>query len=385
MFEALEREVEGLEVPVDGPLLVELLALRDRLDARVTAAVGEYDASGLWEVEGFTSMASWLRTRAKATPGDARRTTTTAALVRRCPALRVAWEDGELSSGQVAVVSANVSERAADLFEEHAPEVVPLVVGLDLRDTTTVMRSWAQAADDALGGPDPEDDPVGKAHLSCLLEGRARMDVTFDRDAHALVLAALRTAESRDAEGEERTPAQRRHDALLDVCRHFLDHQTSRIGGRHRPHLNAVIDVAELVDGKAGRTLEGIPLSAAELQRIACDCNVHRVIRDGRSSILDYGRATRTIPPAVYTALVLRDLGCRFPGCDRPGSWCDGHHVRPWQVGGRTDLSNLVLLCSRHHHLIHEKGWELKLLPSATVEVTDPQGRVHTSDPPLLR
>ena len=107
------------------------------------------------------------------------------------------------------------------------------------------------------------------------------------------------------------------------------------------------------------------------------------MITDGASSILDYGHTTRTIPPAVFTSLLLRDLGCRFPGCDRPGEWCEGHHVVHWEDGGPTCLSNIVLLCSRHHHRVHLPGWDIKLLPSGTVEVTSPDGTVRTGDPPL--
>jgi hypothetical protein len=82
---------------------------------------------------------------------------------------------------------------------------------------------------------------------------------------------------------------------------------------------------------------------------------------------------------------VLRDLGCRFPGCDRPAEWTEGHHIEHWEHGGTTCLQNLVLLCSRHHHLIHLKGWHIKLLPHGTVEVTAPDGTTRTSDPPPPR
>jgi len=85
-----------------------------------------------------------------------------------------------------------------------------------------------------------------------------------------------------------------------------------------------------------------VPLDPATLHRLACDAGIHRIVTDGKSSILDYGRTTRTIPPAVYTSLVVRDWGCRFPGCDRPADWCEGHHVQPWEHGGSTDLSNLT-------------------------------------------
>ena len=103
---------------------------------------------------------------------------------------------------------------------------------------------------------------------------------------------------------------------------------------------------------------------------------------DGRSAVLDYGTASRTITAPMWAALGVRDRHCRFKGCDRPAAWCEGHHVHPWQFGGPTNLGNLVLLCTRHHHLLHKPGWEAKLLPDATFEVTAPDGRVFTTKPP---
>jgi len=59
-------------------------------------------------------------------------------------------------------------------------------------------------------------------------------------------------------------------------------------------------------------------------------------------------------------ALIARDKGCRFPGCDMPAAWTDGHHVKHWPDGGPTELSNLLLFCRRHHRLFHEGGWTLQ-------------------------
>jgi hypothetical protein len=106
------------------------------------------------------------------------------------------------------------------------------------------------------------------------------------------------------------------------------------------------------------------------------------VVTAGRSAILDYGTATRTIPAPLWAALVIRDEACRFPGCDRPSTWCQGHHVVWVTQGGTTNLSNLVLVCSRHHHVLHQPGWQAKLRPDATFEVTDPDGVVRCTSPP---
>lgn len=85
---------------------------------------------------------------------------------------------------------------------------------------------------------------------------------------------------------------------------------------------------------------------------------------------------------ALWAALVLRDGHCRFPGCDRPPEWCEAHHIVHWSEGGETSLWNSLLGCTRHHHLLHQPGWQVKLSPNGDVEVTTPDGRVLTSHPP---
>ena len=109
----------------------------------------------------------------------------------------------------------------------------------------------------------------------------------------------------------------------------------------------------------------GTTLSPETVRRLACDASVARVITSGRSQPLEVGRATRVVPPSMRRALVVRDSGCAFPGCDRPASWCDAHHVVHWADGGRTDLGNLVLLCRRHHRLIHA-GFSVEMTGEVT-------------------
>jgi len=92
---------------------------------------------------------------------------------------------------------------------------------------------------------------------------------------------------------------------------------------------------------------------------------------DGR--ITEIGARTRTIPPALRRALQHRDYGCRFPGCGV--AFGQGHHLRHWARGGPTTLSNLVLLCRRHHRTVHEDGYRVEREPDGTLEFTRPDGR----------
>jgi hypothetical protein len=157
-------------------------------------------------------------------------------------------------------------------------------------------------------------------------------------------------------------------------------------GGARAPDVGRLVDRFYAAAGCA-RLLDGTALDAQTTQRLLCDAAVHRVITAGRATILDHGRATRTITPGLYRALLVRDRGCRWPGCHRPPQWCEGHHVIAWNDQGPTRLDNLVLLCTRHHHLTHgqaghPQGWHLKLLPDATLETTSPAGHVRQSRPP---
>jgi hypothetical protein len=383
VFEGLEREIEAIGSAADDRELARLIELRDRLDARIAERVDEVDRAELWRGDGSPSMTSWLKRNTGMTGKGARGCTRAARIVGRCPAVREAWGSGRLTSGQVEAITTNVTEPLLDLFTEHAEAVIEHVADLSVVDTTKALQHWALRAKIALAmGDDPPDEPARSAFLSSLLDGRGRLDANLDAPAFEVVRTAVELATRPDAEGEERSPAERRADALVDICRFLLDHQKVRVGGRRRPHVGVLVDLQHLDDGTDGRTLDGRPLDPATIKAFLCDADVHRIVTDGSSSVLDYGRATRTIAPAVFTSLVLRDSGCRFPGCDRPPEWTEGHHVVPWESGGPTRLDNLVLLCWHHHHLIHQRGWQLKLLPSATVEVTRPDGTVMTSEPP---
>jgi len=99
-------------------------------------------------------------------------------------------------------------------------------------------------------------------------------------------------------------------------------------------------------------------------------------------SVLDVGRKTRTIPPAIRRALAARDPRCGFPGCD--ARHCDAHHVRHWAEGGDTRLDNLVLLCRRHHRAVHEGGFTVTRHEDSSVTFSRPDGRrlEHVPAPP---
>jgi hypothetical protein len=375
----LREAVERYDPAPDADVLREGLALLDVLTAKLAAAAGRFDAEVGYEAEGAVSLTGWLRGHAGLSSSDAGRLARTAKRCRQLPVTAAAWESGALSGAQVQAIVANVSDRTVGLFAEHEPEVVPVLVPLTVPDTVTAMQLWRQRAEAQLddGQPAGSDE---RLHLSRTMAGRRELSGSFEADGGSVIETALRLATTRDDDGETRTPAQRRADALVDLCQWYLDHHGHAGAGRHRPHVNVIVDVDDFHAGGSGQLDDGTLLPRPSVERLLCDCALHRVVRDQTGSIVDYGRATRSIPVNLWAALVVRDRGCRHPGCDRPVEWCDGHHVNVhWEHGGETNLDNLVLLCRRHHTLAHRPGWSDELLPDGTYQVNGPDGRTRTT------
>ena len=385
MFDTLTTAIDELDVPAEGTALAEALALGDRLACKITRALGTFDAEHGWALDHEASLSSWLRNEAGLAPPAAHRVARTAKLLRHLPVTSGAWDDGRLSPGQVEAIVANLTDKTVAMFAEHEADVIPTLLPLPAVDVAVAMRLWRERAEATLEDRDRPED-VRELHLSRTLDGRRVGRMTYDGEGGNLLDTALRAAETRDVEGDERTPARRRADALLDIARHYLDTQTAKRGGRHRPHVNVVITLDQLEHrhGVGRRFDDGGLVPRSTVEALLCDCNVHRVLTDGAGTILDYGRATRTVPVNLYNAVLVRDGHCRVDGCDIPGSRCDAHHVVPWEAGGPTDLDNIVLKCPRHHHLHHQPGWHDKLLPDGTYVVTDPSGRTRTTRPPGL-
>ncbi len=383
---ALARLAEAVrELPevddLDG--LRELLAIQDLLSARVAGAVARVHRTGEVAADGAVSTKQWLRAFAGRSPQEGAQLVRRATRADACPPLLEAWRDGRLSTGQVDIVASHVTDRTEPLLASQGADLVPALIGLSPRDTEVAMRRWAAYATALVEEPLPPG-ANRSVFLSPGLDGGAELQGHLDQAGALVVDAALTAAGEPDApDAPRRTRSERRADALVAICQFFLDHADTPATSRgRRPSVQVVLTLDDL-EQRAGRTVDGQPLDSATLDALLCDAGVHRTITDGRSVILDAGRTTRTVSNHLFAALAVRDGGCRFPECDRPVSWCEAHHVMPWQHGGSTDPTNLVLLCWRHHHdFAHHPAWNLQLLPDGTVEVTRPSGRTLSSRPP---
>lgn len=158
------------------------------------------------------------------------------------------------------------------------------------------------------------------------------------------------------------TRAQSLLDGLVSACKIALASAELPAAGGHRPQVMVTIDYKDLLGEtqRAGNAVFAEQITARNIRKLACDADLIPLVLGGKGQVLDVGRAQRLFPPHLRRALVARDKGCAFPDCSMPASWCEAHHMRPWSRGGSTSIDNGVLLCSRHHHVIHQDLWTVE-------------------------
>ena len=382
MLEALEAAVEGLELRLDGDELVAAQRCVDRLVAKLALAYGDFDAHQLWDLDGATSMTAWLGDRSAMAAGDAARTVATGSRLRRLPVTATAAVDATLSGGQLKAVLPNVSERTEERFAGHEAELVASLAALSVRQCAQAMRWWAMRAEADADEAEPRPEPASKLSLSRTLGGRWRLDAELGPLDGEVLDTTLRLAQGFDADGrhcpQPSTAPGRGPGGDLSGL-------PAAPGPAGREPASPPRQRDRAPGSPAGPPRRGVPRRhrdrRASLGALSCDSVLHRVLVAVRSTVLDYGTSTRTISANLFAALVVRDRHCRFPGCDRPASWCEAHHVVHVADGGPACPSNLVLVCSRHHHRLHQPGWSATLGDDAELVVSDPEGRHRTSHP----
>jgi len=177
--------------------------------------------------------------------------------------------------------------------------------------------------------------------------------------------------------------AQRQADALALLAETALHHGLDPGAPGERYQVVVHVDAPVLADPEQpGQSVleDGARVSAETSQRLACDASRVVMRQDEEGRVVEIGARTRTIPPALRRALHHRDRGCRFPGCGvRFGQ---GHHIHHWAHGGPTTLSNLALLCRRHHRAVHEEGFQVARGPDGALRFRRPDGRPLPEVPP---
>jgi hypothetical protein len=235
-----------------------------------------------------------------------------------------------------------VARRAAEIVHRFAPDE------LALREARAAER-------DALA-------------VRLLPDGGITLRARYGVAAAAVILPVLSAyaAPSQAVGGppDTRDTDTRQAAALVDICAAASGAADAPTVRGEPPHVNVTISL-ESLRGDLGQLPgvlgHGAPISAGLARRLACDAKIIPLVLGPAGEPLDIGRANRLWPIGVRRALEARDQGCAFPGCERPPTWCDAHHIVWWVRGGPTSVENGVLLCRRHHTLVHQDDWHIHL------------------------
>jgi hypothetical protein len=390
--------------------VVELHRLECRVQAQLSRLVAEVDVRGAAVELGAPSTASWLMWGLRMHPGAAKRAVRDARALHCDPAspllpvavgepgedpaqpgrlrvTRAAFADGSLSGEQVSEIVT-------------ALDVLPIEVDRDTRARGEVFlveqartrgpHELAKLAKRLLHTLDPERgdrlellEQAQAAGQGLVITKRSRggfrLRGELDDELGARLLAALdplaAPRPATDGTPDQRSVPARNADALADLLQIAMSSDLLPTSGGARPTVVVTVDLATLqcqLASAGGELRWAGPISAQAARRLACDAGIIPAVLGAAGEPLDVGRLSYPVTAAIRRALELRDGGCAFPGCQRPPSWCAAHHNVHWADGGITALSNLVLLCDRHHVVVHHQGWTVRIGEDGLPEFTPP-------------
>jgi len=352
----LAARAEGLPPAGLADLLRRLGQVRSRADAHRATVIAEAERTDAARKEGFRTTTEWLAALTGESVPVARSQVAVAEALEEMPATREAFAAGEVSESRVKVL-AQAQALCPEQFAQDEAALVARVAAASAQQVPQLLAEWKKNTD-----PEEAEVEVERLHrlrglhLSKDWSGMLRLHGLLDSESGLVVSHALEalTDPTNLDPADRRTPAQARADALVEVCRRFLQGDK---GTRRPARVLVTIPWDTLSAGQGIVDTEAGPIGAQTARRLTCDATVSRVLLDPQSVPIEMGRATRVIPPALRKALQLRDPHCTHPGCHIPARWCEAHHIQHWADGGKTELANLRLLCARHHTDTHQNGW----------------------------
>ena len=398
--ERFERRVDlGRDPGSIAEDLRQMAQIRDRVDLVFARLAARFAASDEWDRQGSLSPQAWIRHECNMSGSAAGAAVCAGEQLASLPESTAAMLEGrigyphftQLASLAAELDSADAATRAAvaDAAAEAGAAGVatvesaasndPDVPAARSRFDETLMLEKAMAHSvsrfrhdcaharhmaDAKGFLNDHIDAVELRSFELLpCEGGAVIRGRVDTEGYAIWRTVLDSLSKRQGRADTRKRKRRQGDAVVEAGRILLDQGTLPSHGGQRPHLQvtASMETVMCLNGApAGELQFSQPIPAKTVERLACEAAVSKLVLDSKSMIVDVGRERRVPTAPTRRALAARDKGCVWPGCERPPLWTSAHHVRHWtRDHGYTDLGNLALVCTRHHFLVHEGGWQL--------------------------
>jgi hypothetical protein len=405
----------------------EIAAFSTRIDVAEHALLTRlrtFDTHEAWGHQGARSCAEWLSWRTNLSIKAAREKVRVARALGSLPEIDAMFGRGELSYSKVRALTRVATAQSEQGWIDAARRS-------SASQIEKLARAHRRVADDG-GGRDPMDRPASQRRFVRRSEtpgGMVRIELQLGAEEAAVVWSAMNSAldqapaeASASALAHNQAPAEasasaldqapnsaieapspalpsagqapagacssaprcpdrqrleleeQRADAVVDLARAYLREHPRTLGsGYEMVIITTPEHLQQGPDGVGGYLPDGTPVPLHLARMLACDGARVDVALGRDGELLDVGRRTRAIPPAIGRALWLRDGGCRVPGCGRTRHM-HAHHIQPWAEGGPTRLSNLVLVCSGHHRMIHEGRLESRISAGKIVFV-DGRGR----------
>jgi len=360
--------------------LITLALARDRLAIEMAEHVAELSKSRACVDEwGSVSTQDWVRHQCNMPSGVAGDLLHVAEQLPNLTKTVEAVGDGKIGLAHAAIIARHVQaitrSESAEPFDER-----PFLKAAEESSVSRLwyysMHAWHRA--DPQGVTDAQRQAVEERYLRFTdgADGTVYVKGAFDSAAGATIKTAMEPMTQPLGDGDLRSRERRYGDAWVEMAAHSLDTGVVPQHGSVRPHVQVTTTLETLqglIGAPAGEMALSLPISAKTVQRFACDSSITRVLLGADSAVIEAGRAKRVVAGGTRRLLDARDKHCRWPGCERPASWSAAHHILHWAQGGKTDLSNMILLCQHHHWMVHEGGWRLSLAADGRVLAIPPE------------
>jgi hypothetical protein len=330
--------------------LIQRRYVIDLMELSFSREAAEYAATDDYEQQGSVSPIDWIRINCHMTGPAAADRVAVGKLVTQLGQTVDALADGKVGFAHLTVMA-----RTADAVGAKFNETPLLKKACENSPGKFhhICRHYRHAIDAySFNAEHVEQVENRSLKLSTWFDGSLLLSGVLDSVGGAALRSVLEPLARKSGAHDDRSRERRLADALVELA----------TGGEQPAKIQVTSSVETLlglVGAPAAEMEFSLPVSSKTIERLACDCSITRVLLNSESTVIDVGRSKRVVSEPGRRALKARDGSCRWPGCERPPSWSAAHHVVHWIHGGTTDLDNLILLCHRHHWMVHEGGWQI--------------------------
>jgi hypothetical protein len=360
--------------------ITELAAHIHAATYRLLELLREYDECNGWGSKGLSSCAHWLNWKCGISLGAGREKLRVAHALKDLPEISREFRHGRVSYSKVRAMTRVATPKNEAYLLNIARHGTAVHVERLVRQYRRVKRLKQENTHHS----------GRETHWYVDGEGYWQIRGRLTAEQGALVQAVLEQALEEDFREAQDVPAgtsasepiaARRADALVRLAQGYSGCAHGSSGDRFMVHVHTDMETLKAQGSGGEASLEGGSTIAAETaRRVCCDAGLVHWLDDASGEPLSIGRKSRSIPPAIRRALQRGQGGCRFPGCTHD-RFVDAHHIVHWADGGETSMENLVLLCRRHHRLVHEGEFGIRRSINGAMVFSNPAGEIIPTGP----